>query len=87
MILQPIENITKKEKRDLQIKINRIKDKMQTFFEKNINQSWELILKEVNLTESEYVMALRCSLKRPQVFHKRTSLEEAINYYNPIIVN
>ncbi|CAB0002561.1 unnamed protein product, partial [Nesidiocoris tenuis] len=85
MILEPLEaqDITQNNKNNYK----KIKKLMQDFFEHNTKMSWKNVLTRLELSEDEYISAIRSSLKNPQVFLKRSSLEVAINAYNPIILD
>ena len=67
--------------------LKKIRNLMTEFFDHNTLMSWEEILLKLQLSEGEYIAALRCSLKNAQVFLKRSSLEVAINAYNEVILN
>lgn len=45
--------------------------------------TFDNLLKELNVTESEYIFAVRSSLNSPTVFLKRKADELRINNYNP----
>lgn len=61
---------------------------MNPFYSKRtILQLYEEILNELEMTESEYLLAIRSTLSRPQVFLKRSSLEVGINAYNKDILH
>uniref|UniRef100_A0ABD2WDP3 Uncharacterized protein n=1 Tax=Trichogramma kaykai TaxID=54128 RepID=A0ABD2WDP3_9HYME len=44
------------------------------------------MLQDLQLTEEEYINAIRSTLKTKKIFYKRNSLEVAINPYNPTIL-
>lgn len=60
---------------------------MEILFKNSKRISFADILNELQLTESEYLLAIRSSLKTSKVFLKRSSLEVGINYYNTDILN
>lgn len=82
-ILEPldeeVDNETKKKaKKDLE----SIKNMMDIFLKNNTKKTFDEILNELNLSEFEYMLALRSSISATTVFYKRTSEEVAINPYN-----
>lgn len=48
--------------------------------------SFKEFLTELDLTEEEYILALRTSIKDTKVFHKRDPNAVRINGYNPLIL-
>lgn len=82
-ILIPLEDDSASE--DLKTVFKRIKILMYSYFMKP--QDNEEILFNLEVTEETYIMAVRSSLTRPQVFLKRGSLEVGINSYNTEILN
>ncbi|KAL7307813.1 hypothetical protein TKK_0000133 [Trichogramma kaykai] len=68
------------------IHIIKIKDMMLKFFNENIMMNYDDILHNLEITENEYIQAIRSTLKNKKLFYKRTSLEVAINPYNPTIL-
>ena len=66
--------------------IIRIKELMNVFITTNIDITFEDMLKKLSMSELEYINAIRCTLKRNIIFLKRSSIEFAINPYNPTIL-
>lgn len=65
----------------------KINSLMKEFFEKDKDMSFEEILEKLDLDEAGYIMAIRSSLKQPQIFLRRGSLEVAVNAYNVDLLN
>jgi len=72
--------------RSTHLNIKNIRDLHNEFFESEQFVSFKDILTKLNITEEEYILAIRSALKRPQIFLKRKSTEVAINSYNPVIL-
>lgn len=64
----------------------RINELMVEFGKKSQNMPFDEILKKLNLSENDYIMAIRSSLIRDQVFLRRSSMEVDVNAYNPDIL-
>ncbi|XP_055845331.1 uncharacterized protein LOC129911529 [Episyrphus balteatus] len=87
-ILEPLPEIpVGKEKEELSAILGNIRTRMQHFFDKPSFVPFEEILNSLKITESQYINAIRSSLKNSQVFLKRNSLEVAINSYNKDVLN
>ncbi|XP_055856560.1 uncharacterized protein LOC129919626 isoform X2 [Episyrphus balteatus] len=87
-ILEPLpETPVGKEKEELSAILGKIRTQMQHYFEKPSLVPFGEILHSLKITESQYINAIRNSLKNPQVFLKRNSLEVAINSYNKDVLN
>ncbi|CAH1106979.1 unnamed protein product [Psylliodes chrysocephalus] len=85
MILIPLNDLEKSvEMRENLIKIRKL---MNYFYKKQEQLSFQEVLDKLKLNESQYINALRSSLKRVQVFLKRSSLEVGINSYNKNILH
>ncbi|XP_035223419.1 uncharacterized protein LOC118196128 [Stegodyphus dumicola] len=85
MILDPLNNDDKSDK--IGKTLSEIRNLMLYFSKKQELVSFEDILIKLKITEDQYIVALRSSLKRPQVFLKRSSLEVNINCYNKTILH
>ena len=59
---------------------------MNKYFTSNIKLSFEKMLETLEISESDYIYAIRSTLKRNKIFLKRKTDEIAINAYNPIIL-
>ncbi|XP_026470005.1 uncharacterized protein LOC113373956 [Ctenocephalides felis] len=81
MILEPL---SKDEQAPKQYKT--IRDLMNKLYRENKYMSYEDILKELGMNETEYILSIRSSLKQKRVFLKRSSLEVAVNAYNSNIL-
>lgn len=83
MILDPLDENEKAPK-----SYESINKLMNIFYnDKNTLLSFEKILSELDMTEEEYILAIRSTHKRPQIFLKRSSLEVGINAYNKDILH
>lgn len=84
MILKPLEE-NEKIKND---KTNRKKDKRfdASIFRKKLLVSFEDMLKQLEMTERDYIQTIRSTLSRTKIFLKRQSNEVAINAYNKTIL-
>lgn len=88
-ILNPLnkdESIDLVEMKNISKNIERIDALMNKFFKTNISMSFQDILVDLEMTEDEYILAIRSKIKNPTVFLKRSSLEVAINPYNLFIL-
>ena len=84
MILEPLNN-------DKNCELNKnnlekIKQKMQDFFNNTTDITFEEMLNDLQINEINYIEAIRSSLDQPKVFLKRKSNEVAINAYNKTIL-
>lgn len=85
MILKPLEKNEKIEKvREDAIKIRKL---MYSFFKRETNMSFDDILLKLNISENEYINAVRYKIDRDTVFLERNSLSVAVNCYNPTILS
>lgn len=80
MILEPLSSEETTD--DLKRVFKDIKNYMQYLYTKQVDITFDEILAKLSLNEEKYIMAIRSSLKRTQVFLKRSSLEVGINCYN-----
>jgi hypothetical protein len=85
MILVPL--IEEKKSDELKNHLNNIRKEMQHLYKSQQAVSFEDILSKLNISESLYILAIRSSLKRVQIFVKRSSLEVALNLYNKKILS
>lgn len=89
-ILEPLQRNKIKDKNEwkrLRDILKNINEKMNIFFKTNIRMGFEKILKELDITEDDYIKAIRTSIKSTTTFLRRSSLEVAINQYNFHILN
>lgn len=86
-ILDPLEEDELPLRAEAKKNYKAIKELMEKLFKEPAYLSFENILAQLHLTEQQYVLAIRSSLKKPRVFPKRTSLEVAINAYNHDILH
>lgn len=77
MILTPLNKgeVAPKSYKPVNDLINRISTK-------GVEMDYAEILKTLNMTETEYILAIRSTLRQNRVFLKRSSLEVNINSYN-----
>ena len=83
MTLEPLKEIHFKEDELKEIKhYNQIKN---IFDEMKCGQdiAFETFLEKLKLTGNQYLKAIRCSLKSPKLFLKKSLFEIRINNYNP----
>lgn len=66
--------------------LEKINELMQSLYKKPRQLTHAEMLNELDLTEEEYIIAVRSSIKAPKVFLKRGSLEVGINAYNKDIL-
>jgi hypothetical protein len=75
-ILEPLQ------KNDITDKIRKNYDKIKALLEKFYkspkDESFQNILEQLSMSESDYFLAIRSTLKRPTVFLKRTSMEVSL---------
>ncbi|CAH0384546.1 unnamed protein product [Bemisia tabaci] len=83
-ILRPLEKNERSEQSKEDWK--KVCDLCEDFFSKPRLVTFDEILKELGMTEDRYILAIRSSLKRPQVFLRRTSREVAINAHNKTLL-
>jgi hypothetical protein len=88
VILEPLKEneISEEISKTLKEKYKNIKDLMLIYSKSKESFSFETTLKKLNITEEEYMITIRSSLKRPQVFLKRESNAVCINPYNKTIL-
>lgn len=65
---------------------NVVDELMQQFYTKRRLIEYDDILKELKMTDEEYILAIRSTLKQRRIFLKRTSEEVHINAYNKDIL-
>ena len=83
MILEPLTENTLEEDELEEVKQNY--DQIKCFLDEmkyGENMTFEVFLDKLNLTEQQYLQAIRYSLKRTTLLLKRTPLEIRINSYN-----
>uniref|UniRef100_A0ABD2W1Y8 ATP-dependent DNA helicase n=1 Tax=Trichogramma kaykai TaxID=54128 RepID=A0ABD2W1Y8_9HYME len=68
------------------IHIKKIKNLMLQYFNENTDISFIDMLQKLEITETEYINAIRSTLKNKKIFYKRNSLDVSINPYNPTIL-
>ena len=66
--------------------LEKIKQKMQDFFNNTTDITFEEMLNDLQINEINYIEAIRSSLDQPKVSLKRKSNEVAINAYNKTIL-
>ncbi|KAJ8677547.1 hypothetical protein QAD02_013334 [Eretmocerus hayati] len=66
--------------------LDKMKDMMEQFFQNNIVMDYQEMLKNLDSSHEEYILAIRSSLKHAKLFLKRKNDEVAINAYNKIIL-
>lgn len=60
---------------------------MESLYKNPKEMTFDEVLAELKLTESDYIDAIRSSVKSPKIFLKRGSLDVGINVYNPDILS
>uniref|UniRef100_A0A8D8ZHS9 ATP-dependent DNA helicase n=1 Tax=Cacopsylla melanoneura TaxID=428564 RepID=A0A8D8ZHS9_9HEMI len=65
----------------------KIDNLMKHYYIKQDNVPFETILSKLQITEEEYMLAIRSSINQARVFLKRSSLEVGINAYNRDILH
>ncbi|XP_031637004.1 uncharacterized protein LOC116349612 [Contarinia nasturtii] len=81
-ILHPLKEEEELEKEKGKENYAKIKKHMQALYKKPVYVSFDDILKEMGLTENEYIFAIRSSLNKSKVFLKRCSCDVGTNAYN-----
>ena len=85
MILEPMEEDEKSfEMKENLLKIRKI---TQRFYKQPTIMEFDAVLSELNMTEDQYIKAIRSSITRSQVYLKRNSREVGINCYNNDMLN
>lgn len=85
-ILEPLSKENKTD--DMKSNFKSIKGLMNEYYNKKpVLVDFSEVLQTLNLSEEEYILAIRSSLKRSQVFLKRNTLEVGINSYNKDILH
>jgi hypothetical protein len=85
-ILDPFENINKKDKKIYLDNYARIKYYLNKCFANKSFLNYDEILRNLNMTELEYINAIRATLTSSRVFLKRTINEINLNAYNDDIL-
>ena len=88
MILDPLEETDDKIVEKARNNLKEIRKLMHFFYKKQCEMvEFNKILEKLDLTEDEYILAIRSSIKRTRIFLKRKSTEVGINCYNLDILN
>jgi len=67
---------------DVKQNFSNIRSLHENVFRQEQDVSFETILSELGISEHDYILAIRSSIKRPQIFVKRGPLDVSINSYN-----
>lgn len=88
-ILKPLKrkDVDSKEWIEIVENIKKINEKMLQFFKTNIKMDFIKVLEELEISEEEYIRAIRTSIKTETIFLKRNSFEVGINAYNIHLLN
>lgn len=90
MILEPLlqQNVdTLEEWIRIKQNLHKINEQMNMLYKLNSHFEDEEILNQMCISETDYILAIRTTIKVPTVFLKRSSLEVAINPYNEHVHN
>lgn len=86
MILRPLDSDEEHKRKDGLGNWEGIKELMAELYKNPIEMTFEEVLKKLQIDEDEYIFAIRCQLRRPDVYLKRSSLAVGINFYNSTIL-
>lgn len=81
-ILHPLEQDEERYRKDGKENYTKIHKRIKELFAKPDEISFDDILNQLELSEQEYLFAIRSSLKKSTVFLKRGSMDIGINAYN-----
>lgn len=84
--LHPIENIDEKEHKKAKENYKKVQACMEELYTNPVRKSFDEILNELQLDESEYILAIRTSIRKPKYFLRRDSMSVGINAYNKDIL-
>lgn len=87
MILDPLSDDEKVNIKKISDNLKKIKDLMKNYFDNVHYQSFDDILQLLNISEEDYFLAIRLSLKTSKIFLKRRSQDVVINAYNITLLN
>ena len=67
--------------------LKKIKVKMNYYRKNNVLESFEVMLKDLGLTMSEYYDAIRCGIFKIVILYKRETNAVMVNNYNPVLLD